>query len=46
VWYLLHVSVLKYISAWFKKPSIQLIFEQITGIILISLGIKLAFEKG
>lgn len=46
VWFLLYVSVLNYISEWFIKPSIQLIFERITGIILISLGIKLAFEKG
>lgn len=44
-WFLLCVLILKYIRSWFKKPIIQVIFERITGLVLISLGLKLAFDK-
>lgn len=44
-WLLLCVSILNHIRSWFRKPSVQLILERLTGITLISLGIKLAFEK-
>ncbi|MGG0453981.1 LysE family translocator [Priestia megaterium] len=45
LWFTLYLYLLKYISSWFKKPSVETIFNRITGITLISLGIKLAFEK-
>ncbi|MGW9102334.1 LysE family translocator [Priestia megaterium] len=45
LWFTLYLYILKYISSWFKKPSVERIFDRITGIALISLGIKLAFEK-
>ncbi|MED3855578.1 LysE family translocator [Priestia megaterium] len=45
LWFTLYLYILKYISSWLKKPSVEMVLDRITGIALISLGIKLAFEK-
>ncbi|WP_369361727.1 LysE family translocator [Priestia megaterium] len=45
LWFTLYLYILKYISSWLKKPSVEMALDRITGIALISLGIKLAFEK-
>lgn len=44
-WFLIYVFFLKYIGSWFKKPSVEWIFDKITGITLVSLGLAVALEK-
>lgn len=45
IWLVAVVYILNIIRAWFLRPSVQAVFNKITGIVLISLGIKLAFER-
>lgn len=45
IWLVLVVYILNIIRAWFLRPSVQSVFNKITGIVLISLGLKLAFER-
>ncbi|MEK4971304.1 LysE family translocator [Niallia sp. FSL R7-0648] len=45
VWFTLYLYILDYMSSWFKKPTVEKNFDRITGIALIYLGIKLAFEN-
>lgn len=44
-WFLIYVFFLTYIGSWFKKPSVEWIFDKITGITLVSLGLAVALEK-
>ncbi|QHM13328.1 LysE family translocator [Bacillus subtilis] len=44
-WFLIYVYLLKFIGSWFKKPSVEFVFDKITGIALVSLGAKIALEK-
>ena len=45
LWFTLYLYILTYISSWFKKPSVERIFDRVSGIALIYLGIKLALGK-
>lgn len=45
VWFLFLAGALDYIRAWFGKPMFRSAFQRITGLMLISFGIKLALEK-
>ncbi|WP_430053301.1 LysE family translocator [Priestia aryabhattai] len=45
LWFLCVVHILNHIRVWFKKPKFQSIFNKVTGIMLVSLAMKLAFEK-
>ncbi|WP_077214493.1 LysE family translocator [Bacillus dakarensis] len=45
LWFTLYLYILTYISSWFKKPSVERIFDRFSGIALIYLGIKLALGK-
>jgi threonine/homoserine/homoserine lactone efflux protein len=39
------IIILNHIRTWFKKPTFQTVFQRVTGLMLISLGVKLVFEK-
>ncbi|MGE7907925.1 LysE family translocator [Peribacillus sp. NPDC094092] len=45
LWFTLYLYILTYISSCFKKPSVEGIFNRVSGIALIYLGIKLALGK-
>lgn len=45
LWFSLYLYSLTYISSWFEKPSVERIFDRVSGIALIYLGIKLALGK-
>lgn len=45
LWFLIVVHILQYIRTWFKRPKVQNTFNKVTGIMLVSLAIKLAFES-
>lgn len=45
IWLFLYVNLINYIRVWFNKPSFLSAFQRITGFMLITLGMKLAFEK-
>lgn len=45
IWLVLVVYILNMIRTWFLRPTVQAVFNKMTGIILISLGVKLAFER-
>lgn len=44
-WLVFVVYLLNIIRAWFLRPAVQAIFNKATGVILITLGVKLAFER-
>ncbi|MGG4555224.1 LysE family translocator [Paenibacillus humicus] len=46
IWLAIYVNLIGYIRKWFNKPTFQSIFQRITGFVLITLALKLAFEKG
>lgn len=45
MWFLFLASALDYIRVWFNKPTFRSAFQKITGLMLISFGVKLALEK-
>lgn len=45
LWFFFYIYLLNQISAFMKKPRTQMVFEGITGTILIGFGLKLAMEK-
>lgn len=45
IWLFFYVNLINYIRAWFKKPAFLSAFQRLTGFMLITLGMKLAFEK-
>lgn len=45
IWLFVYVNLINLLRDWFNKPSIASKFQRITGIMLISLGMKLALEK-
>ncbi|MFC4077975.1 LysE family translocator [Salinithrix halophila] len=45
IWLFFYVNLINYIRAWFNKSSFLSVFQRLTGFILITLGMKLAFEK-
>lgn len=45
VWLVVVVYILDIIRTWFLRPTVQAVFNKMTGLILISLGVKLAFER-
>ncbi|UWG98207.1 LysE family transporter [Dehalobacter sp. DCM] len=45
VWFLVVVYILDYIRIWFNKKEVQNIFNKLTGLMLVSLAVKLALEK-
>lgn len=45
IWFLFLASALDYIRVCFNKPMFRSAFQKITGLMLISFGIKLALEK-
>ncbi|WP_408008031.1 LysE family translocator [Pseudalkalibacillus sp. A8] len=45
IWLFFYVNLINYIRVWFNKPSFLSVFQRLTGFMLITLGMKLAFEK-
>ncbi|WP_047155455.1 LysE family translocator [Aneurinibacillus tyrosinisolvens] len=45
IWLVIYVYLIDYVRIWFNKPSFQSAFQRITGFMLITLGMKLVFEK-
>jgi RhtB (resistance to homoserine/threonine) family protein len=45
IWLLLYVYLIDSISKWMKKPSTQRAIQGISGLVLVTFGIKLALEK-
>ncbi|MGG1663617.1 LysE family translocator [Brevibacillus sp. NRS-1366] len=45
IWLFFYVNLINYIRSWFNKPSFLSAFQRLTGLMLITLGMKLAFEK-
>jgi RhtB (resistance to homoserine/threonine) family protein len=45
MWFLFLASALDYIRVWFNKPMFRSVFQKITGLMLISFGVKLALAK-
>ncbi|MGG4383075.1 LysE family translocator (plasmid) [Priestia megaterium] len=45
IWLFFYVNLINYIREWFNKPSFLAAFQRLTGFMLITLGMKLAFEK-
>jgi len=45
IWLFFYVNLINYIREWFNKPSFLAAFQRLTGLMLITLGMKLAFEK-
>jgi RhtB (resistance to homoserine/threonine) family protein len=45
LWLFFYVNLINYIRVWFNKPLFLSTFQRLTGFILITLGMKLAFEK-
>lgn len=45
IWFLFLAGALDYIRVWFNKPMFRSIFQRLTGLMLISFGVKLALEK-
>jgi RhtB (resistance to homoserine/threonine) family protein len=45
LWFFIVVHILDYIRVWFSKKHVQNIFNKVTGIMLVSLAVKLALEK-
>lgn len=45
LWFLIVVHILNYIRIWFSKKKVQNIFNKVTGIMLVSIAVKLALEK-
>jgi RhtB (resistance to homoserine/threonine) family protein len=45
LWFLIVVHVLNFIRIWFKKPKVQSMFNKVTGVMLVSLAVKLALEN-
>ncbi|MGE7602362.1 LysE family translocator [Peribacillus sp. NPDC097675] len=45
LWFFFYIYLLNQISAFMKKPRTQMVFEGITGTILIGFGLRLALEK-
>ncbi len=45
IWFLMYVYLIHSINVWMKKPSVQRAIQGISGIVLLSFGIKLALER-
>ncbi|WP_257350650.1 LysE family translocator [Pseudalkalibacillus decolorationis] len=45
IWLFCYVNLINHIRVWFNKPFFLYAFQRLTGFILITLGMKLAFEK-
>lgn len=45
IWFLFLAGALDYIRVWFSKPMFKSVFQRLTGLVLISFGVKLALEK-
>jgi RhtB (resistance to homoserine/threonine) family protein len=45
IWLLLYVYLIDYMSTWMKKPSTQRAIQGISGLVLVTFGIKLALER-
>lgn len=45
IWFLFYVYLIDSISVWMKKPSTQWAIQGISGLVLVTFGIKLAMEK-
>ncbi|MBT2736081.1 LysE family translocator [Bacillus sp. ISL-7] len=45
IWLFFYVNLINYIRGWFNKRSFLSAFQRLTGFMLITLGIKIAFEK-
>ncbi|MDD4239761.1 MAG: LysE family translocator [Desulfotomaculaceae bacterium] len=45
IWFLFLAGALDYIRVWFNKPMFRSVFQRLTGLVLISFGMKLALEK-
>jgi RhtB (resistance to homoserine/threonine) family protein len=45
IWLLLYVYLIDNICTWMKKPSTQRAIQGISGLVLVTFGIKLALEK-
>lgn len=45
LWLFVYVHLINSIRTWFQKPLFVSAFHRLAGIMLISLGMKLAFEK-
>ncbi|MFQ6584617.1 LysE family translocator [Priestia megaterium] len=45
VWLAIYVNLINYVRKWFNKPAFQSIFQRATGLVLITLAMRLAFEK-
>jgi threonine/homoserine/homoserine lactone efflux protein len=45
IWFIFYVYLLNQISAFMKRPRTQVVFEGLTGTVLIGFGVKLALEK-
>lgn len=44
-WFLFLAGALDYVRVWFGKPIFRGVFQRLTGLILISFGVRLALEK-
>lgn len=45
IWFLMYVYLIHSVNVWMKKPSVQRAIQGISGIVLLSFGIKLALER-
>lgn len=45
IWLFFYVNLINYIRRWFNKPAFLSAFQRLTGFMLITPGMKLAFEK-
>ncbi|MBT2606522.1 LysE family translocator [Bacillus sp. ISL-53] len=45
LWLFIYVNLINSIRGWFQKPFFTSAFQRLSGIMLISLGLKLAFDK-
>lgn len=45
LWLFIYVNLINSIRSWFQKPLFISAFQRLSGIMLMSLGMKLAFDK-
>lgn len=44
-WFLVYVFFINYLREWLMSPKVQRIMDQVTGLVLIGFGLKLALDK-
>jgi threonine/homoserine/homoserine lactone efflux protein len=43
-WFICYITLMNRLKPWMIKPAVQRFMERVTGLVLISLGLKLAMD--